>query len=87
MRTATSIEKHYPVIGPLIAAAGNWVHNYRLRRQTRHDFETCDHDEVLRIATEIGISPSDLRRLASQSPDTAKLLLRRMSALHPDPGR
>lgn len=85
MQTPASIANQYPVIGPVIAAAGNWVRKYRLTRQSQQNFDACDQDEVVRIATDIGLSPGDLRRLAKLGPEAAKLLLRRMAALHLDP--
>lgn len=40
--------------------------------------------EVERIAHDIGLSVAELRQLTSQSPESADLLLRRLSALHLD---
>jgi hypothetical protein len=41
-------------------------------------------DEVERIAKDIGVSASELRRFATLGPDSADLLLRRMAALDLD---
>jgi hypothetical protein len=81
----TSIDKRRSLIGSWIAAAGDWLRRYRLKRQSQRFFDTCDQQEVMLIATDIGISPRDLRRLVKHGPDAAKLLLRRMAALHLDP--
>ena len=44
----------------------------------------CDSAEVALIASDIGLSPRDLRRMVMLGPDSAKLLLRRMAVLHLD---
>jgi hypothetical protein len=41
--------------------------------------------DVERIAEDIGVSPSELRKLARRGPQSADLLLRRMAALDLDP--
>jgi Family of unknown function (DUF6455) len=41
-------------------------------------------EEVKLIAKDVGVSPSELRRLASLGPESADLLLRRMAALDLD---
>ena len=48
------------------------------------DFTCCAEDEVERIARDIGMPASEIRRLASLGPESAELLLRRMAALDLD---
>ncbi len=45
----------------------------------------CGEETVERMARDVGVSASELRRLASLGPDSADLLLRRMKALDLDP--
>jgi hypothetical protein len=47
-------------------------------------FGTCDEEAVERMAHDIGISGSELRKLAGLGPDSADLLLQRMAALDLD---
>lgn len=58
------------------------------RDWTRTDFalelKCCGEEEVERIAKDVGMSTSELRRLASLGPQAAELLLRRMAALNLD---
>jgi hypothetical protein len=44
----------------------------------------CAESEVERIANDIGLSASEVRRLASLGPESAELLLRRMATLDLD---
>jgi hypothetical protein len=44
----------------------------------------CGQDEVERLAKDVGVSASELRRLVNLGPDSADLLLRRMAALDLD---
>ncbi len=48
------------------------------------DFTCCAEGEVERIARDIGMPASEIRRLASLGPESAELLLRRMAALDLD---
>jgi hypothetical protein len=54
------------------------------RRGSGLDLKCCGEDEVERIAKDIGMSPSELRRVANLGPHSADLLLRRMAALDLD---
>jgi hypothetical protein len=54
------------------------------RRGSGLDLKCCGEDEVERMAKDIGVSASELRRLATLGPDSADLLLRRMAALDLD---
>lgn len=45
----------------------------------------CGEETVERMARDVGVSVSELRRLASLGPESADLLLRRMKALDLDP--
>jgi hypothetical protein len=48
------------------------------------ELKCCGEEEVERLAKDVGLSASELRRLANLGPDSADLLLRRMAALDLD---
>ena len=48
------------------------------------DLACCAEGEVERIAKDIGMPASEIRRLANLGPESAELLSRRMAALHLD---
>ena len=48
------------------------------------DLACCAEGEVERIAKDIGMPASEIRRLANLGPESAELLSRRMTALHLD---
>ena len=48
------------------------------------DLACCAEGEVERIAKDIGMPASEIRRLANFGPESAELLSRRMAALHLD---
>ena len=55
-----------------------------IRKGPALELKCCGEDEVERMAKDIGLSASELRRLANLGPDSADLLLRRMAALDLD---
>ena len=50
-----------------------------------NELTTCDAVELGRVAKDLGISPADLRSLASQDKTAADLLKRRLETLRLDP--
>jgi hypothetical protein len=64
-------------------ALSQWWREWTRRRSAR-ELKCCGEDEVERMAKDIGVSASELRRLAALGPDSADLLLRRMAALDLD---
>jgi hypothetical protein len=63
-----------------------WMSIYRYTIGCLHDeFGLCERDEVMRMAKEIGLTPSQFRELASEGPGTANLLKKMLVALHVDP--
>jgi len=55
-----------------------------IRKGPALELKCCGEDEVERLATDVGLSASELRRLANLGPDSADFLLRRMAALDLD---
>jgi hypothetical protein len=68
----------------LTKAVSQWWREWTRRSSARFELKCCGEDEVERMAKDIGLSSSELRRLASLGPDSADLLLRRMAALDLD---
>ena len=68
----------------LIKAVSQWWRGLARRSSARFELKCCGEEEVERMAKDIGMSSSELRRLASLGPDSADLLLRRMAALDLD---
>ena len=64
-------------------AISQWLRDWT-RRGSALELKCCGEDEVERMAKDIGVSASELRRLATLGPDSADLLLRRMAALDLD---
>ena len=55
------------------------------KRAAVNELASCDALEVARVAQDLGISPADLRVLASRDKTAADLLDRRLEALRLDP--
>ncbi len=68
----------------LTKAVSQWWRGWTTRGSARLELKCCGEDEVERMAKDIGVSASELRRLATLGPDSADLLLRRMTALDLD---
>ena len=68
----------------LIEAVSQWWRQWARGGSARFELKCCGEEEVERMAKDIGLSSSELRRLASLGPDSADLLLRRMAALDLD---
>ena len=68
----------------LTKAVLQWWRDWTRRSAARLELKCRGEDEVERMAKDVGVSSSELRRLASLGPDSADLLLRRMAALDLD---
>jgi hypothetical protein len=72
-----------PLVEIASKAIADWVSNYRSAIGF-NEFATCDQDEVMRMAKEIGVTASQLHELA-KGPVDANLLKRMLVALQVDP--
>lgn len=81
---ASTPAKSGSAFGSLFAAFGEWVRQRKLLRQCRLRLETCDRNEIERMAQDVGLSAGELRQLSERGPDAAKLLFERLHALHLD---
>jgi hypothetical protein len=73
-----------PLVETALKAIADWVSNYRSAIGFKNEFDICGPDEVMRMAKEIGVTPSQLHELA-RGPGDAKLLKAMLVALHVDP--
>jgi len=77
--------RRYPLVEAVLAAIADWVTNYRNAIGLKNEFAMCGPDEVMRMAKDIGVTPSQLEELVRKGPDSANLLKRMLVALHVDP--
>ena len=73
-----------PLVRTAFKAIADWVNNYRRVIGLTKEFDMCRPDEVMRMAKEIGMIPSQLHEL-SKGQANADLLTRILVALHVDP--
>jgi hypothetical protein len=75
----------YTLVESALKAIANWVTRYRNAIGFNNEFGMCGPDEVMRMAKDIGVTPSQLQELVRKGPDSANLLKRMLVALHVDP--
>ena len=73
-----------PLVETAVKAIAAWVSIYRNALGLNNEFGMCGPDEVMRMAKEIGVTPSQLREL-SKGHGNANLLKSMLVALHVDP--
>ena len=73
-----------PLVETAVKAIAAWVSIYRNALGLNSEFGMCGSDEVMRMAQEIGVTPSQLREL-SKGHGNANLLKSMLVALHVDP--
>lgn len=66
-----------------IKAISQWLRDWA-RKSSARELRCCGEEEVERMARDIGMSASELRRIAALGPDSADPLLCRMAALDLD---
>ena len=74
-----------PLIETALKAIADWISNYRHAIGSFHELGMCGPDEVMRMAKDIGVTPSQLHELVSKGPGAADLLKRMLVALRVDP--
>ncbi len=67
-----------------VAAIARWWQSWIGRGPDFSELRCCAEDEVERIATDVGLSAYELRRLARLDPHSADLMLSRLAALDLD---
>jgi len=74
-----------PFVEAALGAIADWVTNYRNAVGFNNEFDMCGPDEVMRMAEDIGVTPSQLQELVRKGGNSANLLKRMLVALHVDP--
>jgi len=75
----------YPLVQAALNAIADWVTSYRNAIGAANEFNMCGPEEVMRMAKEIGVTPSQLQELVRKGPDGAIHLKSLLVALHVDP--
>lgn len=75
----------YPLMEAAANAIADWVTRYRNAIGSKDEFGMCGPDEVMRMARDIGVTPTQLQEIVRKGPDSANLLKRMLIALHVDP--
>jgi hypothetical protein len=68
----------------IVNALRQWWQNWRGANSRLTGFICCGDGEVERMARDLGLPVSELRRIAEYGPEAADLLMRRMAALDLD---
>jgi hypothetical protein len=76
----------HPATSPwkMLDGVRQWWRNWRGRAFTSPSWACCGEYEVERMAHDLGMPSSELRKIADHGPDAADLLLRRMAELDLD---
>jgi uncharacterized protein YjiS (DUF1127 family) len=77
-------DEHHTV-ETILDAIANWVKKYRNAVGLRGDLANCEPEEVALIARDIGVSPEELRFIASKGRHAADELPKLLRALGVDP--
>jgi len=67
-----------------VEVISQWWQVWTSTGPAQEELTCCAEGEVERIAKDIGMPASEIRRLANLGPESAELLSRRMAALHLD---
>ena len=67
-----------------VCRLAHWWRSWNGRRRTLADLDGCGPAEMERIASDVGVSGTDLSILAGKWPDAADLLYRRMNEIKLD---
>jgi hypothetical protein len=81
----TNRENEDPFLEAFLKAIADWITSYRKAIGFNDEFGMCGLDEVMRMAKEIGVTPSQLQQLVRKGPDSANLVKCMLVALHVDP--
>lgn len=72
-------------VDSVFGAIADWVRRYRSHARKDDALGRCSPDEVQQIAKDLGMSPAELRGIASKGPGAADLLQKMLIALGVDP--
>ena len=71
----------------VLEGIADWVSKYRRNFGLDNQLGLCAPDEVIRVARDLRLTPSELQELARKGPNAADLVLKMLVALHVDPKR
>lgn len=74
-------QQHFPVLEMVLNSIADWVNNYRSSLGHGAGLSRCDRDEVMQIASDLGVSPGELRDLSNKGPGSADLVQKMLLAL------
>jgi len=75
----------HPVVEAIVNAIAGWVNRYRPSIGNEGGLATCNPEEVMAVANELGVTPSDLQSLGRKGPESIPLLRNMLVALKIDP--
>jgi hypothetical protein len=73
--------QNWPFLDHVIGPIADWWRKHAAARDSAHSLEGLGADELARVAQDVGIPASDLRRLAQHCSDAADLLEYRIASL------
>jgi transcriptional regulator with XRE-family HTH domain len=71
----------HATVDGVFGAIADWVRKFRSHAGNDDTFGQCSPEEVRQMANDIGISPAELRAIASKEPGAADLLQKMLIAL------
>ncbi|MDO8877440.1 MAG: DUF6455 family protein [Pseudolabrys sp.] len=77
--------EHYPVLELVLNSIADWVNNHRASSGSDGGLSRCDREEIMQIASDLGVSADELRELSSKGPGSADLAKKMLVALGVDP--
>jgi hypothetical protein len=77
----TPAAREWPIIANVIVPIADWWRRHAAIRDNLESLNSIGADEMARVAHDVGLSPGDLRALATHCSDAADLLDRRLDAV------
>ena len=75
----------YPVVDMILNSVADWVNLYRDTTNHGNELAQCSADDVRQIASDLGVSSSQLTQLVAKGPHAADLLKKMLLTLKVDP--
>ena len=69
----------------MLEAVAGWINKYRQASGLHDEFGHCSPEDVRQIAKDLGVSVSELRKLATKGPGAAELMEKMLIALRVNP--
>jgi hypothetical protein len=79
-----SHQAEFPVVDIIVKSIADWVNKFRDATGNAGGLANCDSEEVMAIASDLGLSPYDLKSLAQKGPESIPLLRKMLVALNID---